>query len=567
MKRFAVLSLLIFNFYIQNCFSQSSCMIIPDTVCVNNEVTPESGCAYNTQYWNFCGGEISETPVVLDRGTLSYMNSPVRITVALDNGVYYAFWTNFFNGNITKCVFGNSLKNIPVTYDLGNIGGLFTSLDEGIQLIHENGKWYAFLVGSGSKFFRIDFGTSLNNPSPTATSFGTIGNMNLPHGLYMFQENGKWMGLVANAQSNSFTRIVFPDSLTGVPVATNSGVVPGVNYPTSIYPVKENDSCYALVTSKGSNEIYRFNFGNSYMNSQMNITNLGNIGALNEPFDIAVIRDCDKSFGIISNKYHIAKVKMPGGVAGNYDGDTLYYGSLNRCEGISNAIRQGDSLYYLIVNAGNRLTVLGFGTCVGNIPNYNGQSTFSMNFPNTGTYSVSLTLNEGQYNQVSECKTITVVPEPVTPVLTLDQDTIFASPASNIIWYFNDQVIPNQHNAFITATAPGQYYAVNDNGYCLSDTSNNIIVSSVALNGYSTTSWNCYISGNILELSYAGLKSKWMKTEIIDITGKRMLSFENNIDYSSGTVQLLLKGVPSGLMFVRVNTQYESAIFKIIKSE
>ncbi|MFH2141955.1 MAG: T9SS type A sorting domain-containing protein [Bacteroidota bacterium] len=561
-----LISILIFFFlFIGNYCSQSSCIGIPDTICVNTALTIESECPYNTQYWNFCGGIMDEVPVVFNRGTLPYMNSPVRIAVAYDNGTYYAFWTNYFNGNITKCVFGSSLRNIPVTYNLGNIDSMFISLNEGIQIIKENGKWYAFIVGSGNKFFRLDFGNSLNNV-PVGNNFGTIGNMSLPHGLYMFKEEGIWIGLVANAQSNSFTRIIFPDSLTGVPVATNSGVVPGVSYPTSIYPIKENDSCYAFVTSKSNNQLFKFNFGNSYFNTMMNVYNYGNIGALNEPFDIAIIRDCNKSFGIISNKYHVAKMNMPGGASGSFDGDTLFYGSLNRVEGISNSIRQGDSLYYLLVSAGNRLTVISFGTCSGNPQNYNGQGPVDMTFNSTGQFPVSLFVNEGEYDQVSECMTLTVIPRPSSPVIEYINDTIFVNHSDDIVWYFGDEIIQGQNNDYIIPTVSGMYYAVAFNGYCYSDASNIIDVTLDIQNGNFSDkfSWYCYFNDDILIINSNQMKCENMYIEIFDLTGKQILTEELNVLDDNGMSCISLNERPKGILFVKLTTERGSSVRKVI---
>ncbi|MFH2095826.1 MAG: T9SS type A sorting domain-containing protein, partial [Bacteroidota bacterium] len=373
---------------------------------------------------------------------------------------------------------------------------------------------------------------------------------------------GIWIGLVANAHSNSFTRIVFPDSLTGVPVATNSGIVPGVDYPTSIYPILENDSCYAIVTSRSSNEIFRFNFGDSYMNNMMIVNNLGDIGALNEPFDVAVIRDCDGVFGLVTSRYHMTKVNMPGGVGGLYDGDTLFATGLNRPEGISNAIRQNDSLYFLLANAGNRLTVLAFPTSQGTYPNYFGNNPFNITFSNIGTMPVSLFLNEGEYNQIIECVDVEVIPEPLAPSLQFINDTIFATPSTGIIWFFNGQVIPNYHQDYLVPAMPGQYYAVINNGYCSSSSSIIIDISGIQNDPSSKFSCKGYFAENMLIVEMQCQTAMDAQVELFDITGKKLLT-SNRI--SGNRLSIAANNISKGVYIISVHTLTGSSKCKIVK--
>lgn len=554
-------------FMYSSMIAQNTCLHLPDTICSGTEITLSTHCTFNTQYWNFCGAQISEQPVIMDRGTLPYMHSPVRVAVAEDNGIYYAFWTNFFDGHITKCVFGNSLRNIPVTYDLGNIDSLFSTLNEGIQLIKENGKWLAFVVGSGDKLFRIEFGTSLDNPAPSAVIVDTLGNMGLPHGLYIMSdnENGGWIGLVANANNNSFTRIVWPDSLTGPCYFTNSGNVPGVSYPTSIYPVKENDSCYAIVTSRSSNEIYTFNFGDSYLNNQMTITNHGNVGGgLNEPFDVVVIRDCDKSFGVVSCKYHMSKLTMPQGVGGSYTGSTLFNGYLNRAEGISNAIRQNDSLYFLVMSASNKLTVLAFGNCSGTVPSYSGSVASDVLLPDMTTYQVSLFLNEGQYDQVSECTSVTVIAQPDAPYLYMQNDTLFAFPSINTSWFLDGQIIPLYHQPYVFPAQPGFYYAINSNGFCDSDTSNAILVTSGQGESYSPFEWYGCFDESGLDL-FLGNGIENVTVCLYDMSGRMLVQEIPQGKYSSH-VRLETPSLAPGMYIVQIGTGGDLLSKRVIKA-
>ena len=166
--------------------------------------------------------------------------------------------------------FGNSLLNAPTATDLGNFGGIIPPGygAEGIQIVQNEGKWYAIIVGgytpSGStpRILKIDFGANLANAAPVATNWGNIGTMSQPLDLHVFRENNNWYGLTINAENNTITRFNFTNSFDNMPTAVNFGGFGMLAYPTGIYAINDNGFWRVFVTNNGGNSrLVRLDFG------------------------------------------------------------------------------------------------------------------------------------------------------------------------------------------------------------------------------------------------------------------------------------------------------------------
>ncbi len=88
------------------------------------------------------------------------------------------------------------------------------------------------------------------------------------------------------------------------------------------------------------------------------------------------------------------------------------------------------------------------------------------------TYTV--TINDGTNSVTSGPVILTVVPRPVTPVITLISGVLNSSSPAGNQWYLNNGLIPGATNATLVPAASGDYYAVVTDGttLCPSDPSN-----------------------------------------------------------------------------------------------
>src|SRR5579862_9225230 len=201
-------------------FSQNSVtasFVAPDTVCANTTVSIQNTSQGGTNYyWSFCEANFNSTPDAINLGDPGNVASlPVFTDIVQDqNGNYFVFFVNNSPGQLVRMNFGNSLLNTPVVDNLGDLGVIPQSA-EGIQVINSNGDWVIIIdggdpvAGETSVLVKIDMGASLNNLTPTAISWGNIGNLAYPHDLYIFYQNNNWYGYTTNSRTNTITQFNF----------------------------------------------------------------------------------------------------------------------------------------------------------------------------------------------------------------------------------------------------------------------------------------------------------------------------------------------------------------------
>src|SRR5688572_23542691 len=177
----------------------------PDIVCVDKPfIINNISSGATNYYWSFCSANLNSSTVEIENlGNIGGLFSqPVFMDYVFVNNNYYGFVTNYAGGDLIRLDFGNSLLNTPVPVNLGNFMGILPAGvgTEGIQIVQNEGKWYAIIVagytpsGSNPKIVKIEFGTDITNPAPTATDWGNIGNLYQPIDLHLFKEGNNWYG-------------------------------------------------------------------------------------------------------------------------------------------------------------------------------------------------------------------------------------------------------------------------------------------------------------------------------------------------------------------------------------
>ncbi|HSC38667.1 MAG TPA: hypothetical protein VLD19_12370, partial [Chitinophagaceae bacterium] len=282
----------------------------PDTVCVNDPVPiTNTSTGASTYYWNFCVGDVNKPPVGTNLGNIGgAMTSPVYMDYVFDNGNYYGFVTDNYTGKLFRLDFGASLLNTPTITDFGTLGGVIPTSVEGIQVVKNEGKWYAIIVGGDligtgvdARIVKVEFGASITNPAPVATNWGNLGNMAYPHDIYLFNDNGTWYGITANYSNNTITKFNFTNSFSNTPTGVNLGNIGSLNGPTGLYTINDNGNWYVFVTNALSSTLTRLNFGNSLLNTPTGV-NLGNPGGLfHTCWDITILKFCGNLVAYVIN--------------------------------------------------------------------------------------------------------------------------------------------------------------------------------------------------------------------------------------------------------------------------
>ncbi|MFL9484985.1 gliding motility-associated C-terminal domain-containing protein [Chitinophagaceae bacterium LWZ2-11] len=427
--RIQTILFLFFFSFINSGIAQS--FTTPDTVCVNTPVNiTNTTVGASTYYWNFCVADVNQAPVGNNLGNPgNLLNGPVYMDYVFENGNYYGFVSNNYDGNLIRLDFGNSLLNTPVATNLGTIGGVLAKTNEGIQVVKNAGKWYVFVVGGDNVntnvpcfLAKIELGTSITNNSPTAVNWGNLGNMSYPHALYMFSDNsGNWFGLTINTYNNTITKFSFGTDLSAKPIGINLGNIGNLNTPTGVHFLNDNNNWYAFITNAGSGtdaSITRLDFGNSLANTPtgVNIGSLGNV--FNKAWDIYVLNTCTAKTALVINAGNNTLTKLDfGGSFTNIPTTTSLpnIGNMNFPHSLSKIFRVGANLFTFVTNVtNNTITSLMFQGCTNaSIPNSSLQNPAALTYSTPGIYNINLTIDDGLPTQASFCRHVTVVPSPI----------------------------------------------------------------------------------------------------------------------------------------------------------
>ena len=401
---------------------------VQDTVCINDSViinnTSRDAESY---YWNFCSGNLYYDPTgenLPDPGNT--LNGPAFIDFGEDDSGYYAFITNHTDGTITRYFYGHDFLSTPVAVNLGNFGGIIPDHVQGVQVVQDNGQWYVFVVGGqreDSRLVRLDFGPSLSNDNPVAINLGNQAQMDYPFDLYIFQENEQWYGFTVNFNSNSVTQFHFGADFTNFIISQTFTVDPDLNKPCGLFPINVDGNWYLFISNYGSNEIISLNFRNSLTNFPEGMS-IGNSDYLSYPADLTILRDCERTFGFVLNRYGgIVRMEFNNGIDNIPDFTSLGdVGNLYNPQGISDVFRVGDTLYAFVTNIDNNsISRLYFPGCNNaSFASSTDRDPPPITYNTPGNYNISLVINEGLPDQENFCRNVTVLE---SPEVNLGNDT------------------------------------------------------------------------------------------------------------------------------------------------
>ncbi|MDP4263903.1 MAG: PKD domain-containing protein [Bacteroidota bacterium] len=413
MKR-AELCLLLFLTLGLRLHSQFADFSIPDTVCVNAPVNIINTSTNATNYyWNFCSGSLNLTPAGSNFASPN-LSMPCFLDIVQEGPNFYVFVVNH-TGSLSRMDFGNSLLNAPTITNLGSFGGIIPFQAEGIEIEQEGTNWIGYIIGgqfANSRLLKLSFGASVAN-IPTATNLGNIGNLDYPVDFTLIQDGGNWYGFTVSADNNTVTRFSFGNSLNNIPVATNLGNIGNLNYPVGLFILKDVNNYHLFIANRNSNSISRLDFGTSVANLPTGV-NLGNPGNhLNTPRDITVIKDCDKVFGFVTNEVTNAVTRL------DFNNNILSVpattdlgnvGNLSFPASISKIFRTGDAVNFFSGNVNsNSISRITFNNCsASSIPSYIGPTPPPFQYSQPGEYNISLFVDEGLATQSVVCKKIVV---------------------------------------------------------------------------------------------------------------------------------------------------------------
>ncbi len=395
----------------------------PDTVCLGSSVTiTNTSTGTTSSLWNFCSADPTSTPSGINFGNPgSTLGIPVFMDYIQEGGNWYGLVVNNGPGGLVRLNFGSSLQNTPTATYLGNLGGELVNSLQGIQIVNHNGNILAIIVGGdpvfgvSSRVIKLNFGSSILN-TPTVTNWGNIGSLDYPVELYLFKEGSNWYGLTENHHGNSITRFNFGTDFSGTPTGVNLGNIGGIFKPSGFLPTKQGGNWYLFVTNQGGNTLSRLDFGNSLLNTPTGV-NLGNPGGiLSGPRDIHLVDLCGQKVGFLLNGGSNSLVRLNFATLTSVPTatDLGNIGNMSGPHSFSRIFREGANFYAFVQNASsNTITRLNFtGSCTtGVTPAFsNLYNPPAITYTATGTYTISLLVDEGLPTQTSFCRQIVVMP-------------------------------------------------------------------------------------------------------------------------------------------------------------
>lgn len=430
MKRIQLLFLVLSALYPSSVFSQL--ILGPDTLCVGNELQLTTTVKNaSTYYWGFCSAYLNNIPAGSSIAAGTGLDAPSSIAMGKDGNNYFVFVVNA-NGprDIIRYDFGTKLSNVPLANNLGNFAGAIPSTPKGFELVNTGGNWYGFLTGGttgvNSDLIRLDFGNSLSNV-PVVVDLGNLGgNLLNPQDLYVFSEAGNWYALTNNGFSNSLQRLEFGTAITNVPTLVDLGNPGSLSFPTGMWPVFDGTEWHLFVVNRISQRLSRLDFGTSLLNPAVD-NDLGNPGGLlNGPLDIAIIRDCGNYYGYITNEtgntmtlltFNAVITAVPvASDLGNFAG-------LNAPRYLTRYLRDRDNVFaYTANNGDNSISRLEYNSCAAAAPpSSNLQTPPPVTYSGPGLYNVYFASDEGLPTMQVDCKLIRVLPK---PIIEINNDTL-----------------------------------------------------------------------------------------------------------------------------------------------
>ncbi len=423
---------------------------IPDSACAGTTVVIQNSSAgVAVHHWDFCPGDLDTIPTGNNIGNTGGLNFPNQVKLVEENGNYYAFIANFFADNIVRVDFGTSLNNpSPATFVYSGF-----SWPAGIDVVQDGVNWVAIVVNyNNQRLYRLDMGTSIAANNGTITDLGQFG-FNNPRNVKIVNDNGNFFVFITNDSGNSINKISFGNSLTNTPNgSTLSDASFSFTWGFDVAYDCSGNKYLGYAANYNSGQISVIDFGSTLANTGSVIHTLspsaGNIATLKLAYDFN-----GWNLMTLSNSNSTLNQVKLGNDLFNQNPVTGYSGSagsMNQPRGID-MMKVNSDWYAVVSNVGsNTLSVLKFSkTCAASIDISNASTPPPIEFFNGGwnpvlyqAYNAS-----GFFSAVTD--SIYIAPSPSaafifgnsclnSPVAFTDQSSISAGTINQWSWDFGD---------------------------------------------------------------------------------------------------------------------------------
>lgn len=192
----------------------------------------------------------------------------------------------------------------PTGTNYGNPNSLF-DIPTYSSLVKEGNDHFLFIVsvGASGKVIRYYLGNSFQNAPQSYDELPNSLVNNNPEDFEIVKDDiGNYYGFLANGTNNNILRYNFGNSLWNTPSVTDLGNLGTLNMPHSIVILRENSNWIGFIVNSSGNTITRFNWGNDISSIPVAL-NLGNVGGLVNPKAMSALQDTNFNWYLFVNNY------------------------------------------------------------------------------------------------------------------------------------------------------------------------------------------------------------------------------------------------------------------------
>jgi PKD repeat protein len=239
--------------------------VAPSQVCRGQNLLLQNESTGAVRYqWDFCAGDLSETPTASLAVNLAG-NITAGIEVVHDGTEWFGFVTSQNTNELIRLDFGTDLNAVPQVHHLGDFNGII-KFPQDVEIVKVGDAWHAFIYGNENVITRVDFGSKLTNTVTTdepASGQVLITNGGSTNGgIEMVNDDGKWYLIMTDNQAIKIIRL---NTITSVPSTDDikSTLNPYANEMGDIVMTKNGENYFGHVVSFGFKNLQQLSFGSN----------------------------------------------------------------------------------------------------------------------------------------------------------------------------------------------------------------------------------------------------------------------------------------------------------------
>lgn len=389
---------------------------VPANACANQTLNLTAATDTSNQVvWDMCAGDLSDNITFEASSSLPNTNRARGISIVKDGAEYFGLIASTNEAvPIVFARFGSSFDNGVNTFIYPTSSSLLSCYDA--KLVNENGKWIGFLSNSISTYsianqiVRLNWnGEPLSSNTPQLSFISGKGQLNMPDGIEVAEENGqKYLFVVNNNTARTIAVYSFGDSYLNSP-SVSSFVVDSAVSIQRISMIKDCNRWYALVSDQQGGAVIRLDFSKGL--DQKPIFKRIAIGANKFPTGVKLWRDNGKYYAIVVSYSNNINFHFKVGFGDKMANNTISVTDMGNNGGLANdmvgfdMLRTNQSETKLIGAAFTApINIYKFkfqNPCVITNPILTGGSSTNVVYTQNGNYNVAVTVTDTNGNVYS----------------------------------------------------------------------------------------------------------------------------------------------------------------------